>query len=42
VCPDLDDLAIVCSNCHRMIHRTRPMMSVEEFRELLRRLARLP
>jgi hypothetical protein len=42
VCPDLDDLAIVCSNCHRMIHRTRPMMSVEKFRELLRRLGRLP
>jgi hypothetical protein len=35
VCPDLDDLAIVCSNCHRMIHRTRPMMSIGEFRERL-------
>jgi hypothetical protein len=39
--PDLDDLAIVCSNCHRMIHKTCPMMSVEEFREMLRRLGRL-
>ncbi len=25
------DLAIMCSNCHRMIHRTKPMMTVEEF-----------
>jgi hypothetical protein len=41
-CPALDDLAIVCSNCHRMIHKTRPMMSVEKFRGLLRRLGRLP
>ena len=31
--PRLDDLAIVCSNCHRMIHRTKPMMSVEGFRD---------
>ncbi|GEM_PF-2166031 len=29
----LSDLAILCSNCHRMIHRTDPMLSVEEFRE---------
>ena len=28
----LDDLAILCSNCHRMIHRTIPMMSVEKFK----------
>jgi|ERR1017187_7814467 hypothetical protein len=28
----LGDLAILCSNCHRMIHRTgEPMLSVEEF-----------
>ena len=33
ITPRLDDLAIVCSNCHRMIHRTKPMMSVEDFRE---------
>ena len=26
----LDDLAIVCSNCHRMIHRKTPMPSVTE------------
>ena len=28
---ELSDLAILCSNCHRMIHRTRPMLSVEKF-----------
>lgn len=28
----LKDLAIVCANCHRMIHKTRPLMSVEEFK----------
>jgi 5-methylcytosine-specific restriction endonuclease McrA len=27
----LDDLAILCSNCHRMIHMTKPTMSVEDF-----------
>lgn len=25
----LSDLALVCSNCHRMIHRKRPWLSVE-------------
>jgi hypothetical protein len=29
----LDDLAILCANCHRAIHQTHPLMSVEEFRE---------
>jgi HNH endonuclease len=28
----LEDLAILCANCHRMIHRTKPLASVEEFR----------
>mgnify|MGYP003576277551 CR=1 FL=1 len=28
----LADLAILCPNCHRAIHRTRPMMSVDEFK----------
>jgi hypothetical protein len=30
----LADLAILCSNCHRMIHRTSPMMSVDAFRQM--------
>lgn len=28
----LMDLAVLCANCHRAIHRTTPLMSVEEFR----------
>ncbi len=35
--PKLEDLAIVCSNCHRMIHKTDPLMSVENFRLQLKR-----
>lgn len=30
----LEDLAILCSNCHRMIHRTKPMWGVIELRKL--------
>ncbi|SOD04138.1 HNH endonuclease [bacterium JGI 053] len=30
----LEDLALLCSNCHRMIHR-RPYLSVEELRSLV-------
>ncbi|PAJ85844.1 hypothetical protein DF011_05315 [Burkholderia ubonensis] len=29
------DLALVCSNCHRMLHRAAPQMSVEELRAKL-------
>lgn len=28
----LRDLAILCPNCHRAIHQTEPMMTIEEFR----------
>jgi predicted HNH restriction endonuclease len=31
----LIDLAIVCSNCHRMLHRSRPLMKVEDLRSLV-------
>jgi len=31
----LSDLALVCSNCHRMIHRKRPWLSVDGIRTLL-------
>lgn len=31
----LGDLAILCSNCHRMIHKTKPMESVTEFKQRL-------
>lgn len=29
------DLALVCANCHRMIHKSRPWLSIEELRNLL-------
>jgi hypothetical protein len=32
----LSELAIVCANCHRMLHRSRPMMSVEQLRAVIR------
>ena len=31
----LRDLAIVCANCHRVIHRTRPWLQVEELRTIV-------
>jgi 5-methylcytosine-specific restriction protein A len=31
----LADLAVVCSNCHRIIHRIDPMPSIEHFRKLI-------
>lgn len=31
----LADLAIVCANCHRMLHRTRPTMTILELRTLV-------
>ena len=35
----LKDLALLCANCHRMIHRRRPWLEVEELKELLSREA---
>jgi len=32
----LADLAIVCSNCHRIIHRSDPMLSVAELAKVVR------
>jgi len=31
----LQDLAIVCSNCHRIIHRTDPMLSIAELSKIV-------
>jgi len=31
------DLAILCSNCHRMIHKTNPIWSVSKLRAYLKR-----
>lgn len=33
----LVDLAVVCANCHRMIHRRREWLTVEELRGIVRR-----
>ena len=30
----LEDLALLCSNCHRMIHRAEPWLTVEELRRI--------
>ena len=29
----VEDLALVCSNCHRMLHRGQPLLTVEQLRE---------
>lgn len=34
----LADLAIVCANCHRMIHRSRPILTIAELRLLIEQL----
>lgn len=31
------DFTVLCSNCHRMIHRIKPVPTLEEFRKLLKR-----
>jgi 5-methylcytosine-specific restriction enzyme A len=33
----ISDLSLVCPNCHRMIHKKRPWLSVEELRKLVKR-----
>lgn len=33
----LDDLAVLCSNCHRIIHRSAPMLSVAELSKVVAR-----
>ena len=30
------DLSLLCSNCHRMIHKSRPWLSIEELKALVR------
>ena len=34
---ELKDLAVVCSNCHRVIHRTDPMLSISKLAKQLNR-----
>ncbi|MBU6994425.1 HNH endonuclease [Ferrovum myxofaciens] len=33
----LDDLALVCSNCHRMLHRGSTLLTIEELKKLVQR-----
>ena len=30
----ITDLVLLCSNCHRMIHRKKPWLSVEELKDV--------
>ena len=32
----LEDLALLCANCHRMIHAKRPWLTVDQLREIFR------
>ncbi|MBT2663609.1 HNH endonuclease [Bacillus sp. ISL-45] len=31
----VEDIAIICSNCHRMLHRKRPWLSISELKQIL-------
>ncbi|TMX64591.1 HNH endonuclease [Vibrio rotiferianus] len=31
----LEDLALLCSNCHRIIHRSRPWISVKQLKDII-------
>nr|WP_309143178.1 HNH endonuclease [Bacillus atrophaeus] len=33
----IDDIALVCSNCHKMLHRRRPWLTKEELKKLINR-----
>jgi len=35
----ISDLALVCSNCHRILHRRRPWLTVQALRRLIRQTA---
>ncbi|MDO6448998.1 HNH endonuclease [Oceanobacillus profundus] len=32
----VDDIALVCANCHRMLHRKRPWLTINKLKELLK------
>jgi NAD(P)-dependent dehydrogenase (short-subunit alcohol dehydrogenase family) len=36
----IEDLRLLCSNCHRTVHAKRPWLSIEELIEILRRRER--
>ncbi len=33
----LEDIALVCSNCHRMLHKARPWLSIERLEGIVKR-----
>jgi 5-methylcytosine-specific restriction enzyme A len=33
----LEDLALICSNCHRMIHARRPWLTIDDLKQIIRR-----
>lgn len=33
----IEDLAMVCSNCHRMLHRQRPWLNINELGKIIRK-----
>ena len=33
----LDDLCLLCSNCHRMIHKSIPWLSVQQLKEIIKK-----
>jgi HNH endonuclease len=33
----IDEVAVVCANCHRMLHRRRPALTIDELREFVSR-----
>ncbi|MFW1773998.1 HNH endonuclease [Acinetobacter genomosp. 33YU] len=35
---NLEDLAIVCSNCHRMLHKGQPLLEIHELKMLLNKV----
>ena len=32
----IEDLAMVCSNCHRMLHRKRPWLNIDDLKKLIK------
>ncbi|MFH5772704.1 HNH endonuclease [Paracoccus sp. NGMCC 1.201697] len=38
----LSDLALICANCHRMVHARRPWLSLEQVRELVQKSTSKP
>ena len=31
----IDDIVMVCSNCHSMIHRKKPWLTIDKIKEIL-------